>query len=263
VPEIAFNKIDFNTGFVDTLTLTIDYKDGDSDLGLGWEIEDAQYPYHHYHFFLEDGSGDTTKVISSVFNNGLPGYFISIEIPEGSNEQLVNSDTRLKANYNYLPEHFFCSGYSDYMNFFVPLERSTAIDESYQIQDTVEDLSNNNSYIQISKPLLFEQNENFFNIFVQFFVLENEVWTEFDWEEIHCFDFNARFPEIGTEPTKIESDPFNILVKSSQEGTLTYSMRSYSFSDLFNKTMKLRISIKDRALHTSNLIETPPFRLQE
>ncbi len=104
--------------------------------------------------------------------------------------------------------------------------------------------------------LYFQQNQNHWNIFVRYFVKNNGIYSEFDWElafEPQCSDsFNGRFP--------ILSDQAN---NSPLEGKLRYGMTSTGFIFLFrNDTMKLEVMIKDRALHSSNIIETPEFVLK-
>lgn len=104
--------------------------------------------------------------------------------------------------------------------------------------------------------LYFQQNVNHWNIFVSYFVKKNGIYTEFDWELAfppQCSDsYNGRFP-ILTDQTS----------NSPLEGKLRYGMTSTGFTFLFrNDTMKLEVMIKDRALHSSNIIETPEFVLK-
>ena len=105
--------------------------------------------------------------------------------------------------------------------------------------------------------LYFEVNENHWNILVDYFVKKNGVWSEFDWEtsfEPQCTDgYNGRFPILGDDNAD-----------TPLEGILRYGMTSAGFRLLFrNDTLKLQISIKDRALNKSNIIETPEFVLRD
>ena len=91
---------------------------------------------------------------------------------------------------------------------------------------------------------LFENGNNF----------ELIDWKRIFDEEFGCgIDFNSRFP------------PLNI-GKSSQllSGKLRYSMVSYGFEIVLkNDVFILNIYIIDRALNTSNIIETPEVTLED
>ena len=105
--------------------------------------------------------------------------------------------------------------------------------------------------------LYIQKNEDHNNIFVEYFVKKNGVWSEFDWElsfEPQCTDsYNGRFPYLGDDNAG-----------TPLEGILRYGMTSAGFKLLFrNDTLKLRLRIKDRALNNSNVIETPEFVLRD
>jgi len=109
--------------------------------------------------------------------------------------------------------------------------------------------------IYADDTVYYQTNSDHWNIFVDYFVKKNGVYTEFDWEtafDPQCSDsFNGRFPLLSD------------LSNSPLEGKLRYGMTSAGFNFLFrNDTLKLRIQIKDRALNRSNLIETPDFTLK-
>jgi hypothetical protein len=97
---------------------------------------------------------------------------------------------------------------------------------------------------------------------VDFLVFENGDWKEFDWFEEFCITYDGRFPYFGQGTGKFNAPPFKIKAKTPWEGEITYSMVCPCFIPLFStNTLKLKITIKDRALHTSNTIETPEFTL--
>jgi len=53
-------------------------------------------------------------------------------------------------------------------------------------------------------------------------------------------------------------------MQNEQKGELTYRLATVGFTPLFgDKKMKLKIYINDRALHSSNVIETAPFFLND
>lgn len=103
-------------------------------------------------------------------------------------------------------------------------------------------------------------NEDFYNIDVDFLVKQSDgSFIEFDWLEQFCMTFNTRvFPGPG------KSGPLVVKKKSEQRGEIEYSMISTGFTPFFgDKILKLQITIKDRALHTSNKMQTPEFRLRD
>jgi hypothetical protein len=142
-------------------------------------------------------------------------------------------------------------------------EDDNLIDETYNIQDTI--TIDGESYFLVDEKLLYALNENHFNIFVEFYISEDGLnFTEFDWFEEFCISFNGRFPLLlDYYGQTVKAGPFKIKLKTPWEGEITYSMVSWNYLALFNtKTLKLRITIKDRALHTSNVLETLPFTLE-
>jgi hypothetical protein len=148
---------------------------------------------------------------------------------EVSTDQLIQFSDRKNPPYDTLPE----SGSCHY--------RSVDID---------------GGFVQLYSLL----NEDFFNLDVDFIVNQpNGSFSEFDWFEQFCQTFNGR---VLSGPGK--SGPFLVKMKNKQRGEIAYSMISTGFTQVFgDKTLKLQITIKDRALHTSNKIQTPEFRLRD
>jgi hypothetical protein len=73
--------------------------------------------------------------------------------------------------------------------------------------------------------------------------------VEFDWFEEFCIDFNGRFPVLTNQEGPLE-------------GTIRYAMPNSSFLALFSvKTLRLKVSIRDRALNLSEEVTTPQFTL--
>ena len=118
--------------------------------------------------------------------------------------------------------------------------------------------------------LLIDFNENQFNIEVDFFVKKNGVFQEIDLraqprgsanENTFCgISFDGRFPCLSSE-----ENPCSIVRNSNRpiEGVITYDMKSGLFLPLFRTdTIKLEFKVRDRALHTSNIGESPEFTLQ-
>ncbi len=105
----------------------------------------------------------------------------------------------------------------------------------------------------VKDTLYFQLNPNYNNITIDYLVKNpNGTFTEFDWRNEFCTTFDGRFPILFKDKSGVPL-----------EGKIRYGMGSSGFKALFSiKTLKLRIQIKDRALHKSNTIETPEFTLQ-
>jgi len=262
-PSITFKSIEFievlGAGTNDSLKFVIKYRDGDSDLGIDWD--DPVYsndPYHTSYYFLEDGSGDTTKVSTKLVYafQGIPYTLLN---SGGKNGKLVTNRTRNKAGYDYLPTYIpnNCEFYSE-DRILVP---EAAADASYNILDTL--YGSGIKFFLIQEPLLYLNNENHYNISVEFHISDDGVnFTAFNWLK-YCYNYDGIFPPLLNTGT-FKSGPFKIKVKTPWEGEISYSMPNPSFYALLSsKKIKLKIKIKDRILHTSNVIETPVFTLDE
>lgn len=267
-PFIEFKEIKFiEVGGVadwDTLKLTFSYRDGDSDLGLDHQLkEHRDYPYHPFDLFVENGVGDTTRVTPTYYT----GYQLSVEQNPYPNGKLITHKTRLKAPYNFLPEfnpsQDWCSTHYNQLSIEVP-EHLKLVDESFNLGDTLHFAANKN-YIQVHDYLLFEYNPDHNNISVKLYLSDDGItFTGFDWFTNFCYNYDGRFPVISEKSGTIKIGPFKIRIKNPWEGTFTYSMSNTSFLPLFgDKFGKIVVTIKDRALHTSNIMETPVFKLKD
>lgn len=105
--------------------------------------------------------------------------------------------------------------------------------------------------------ILVEINENHYNYFVRFFQKKNGQYTEFDWRDAPYYQtFDGRFPLLNRDISdgRLKERPL--------EGTLRYGMTSSGWLFLFRDSLKVSIQIQDRALHKSNLVESPDFTLE-
>ena len=225
-PVIDLEKVEFwvspDISDPDSLVIYLNFKDGDGDLGLN--RDDVDPPFNPEIFYLDD------------------------------NDKLITIRTRENPEYADLPPYEFpysCTNYttSDRRIYFRSDVVNTATDN---IIDSL--FVDNIKYYGVEDTIYFEKNENHFNFKVEFFVLENGVFEPFDWVTDlppKCGEtFDVRFPRLSNGSTPLE-------------GTIRYSMESTGFLDLFSiKPIRLRISIKDRALNTSNVIETE-FTLEQ
>ncbi|MFW5761057.1 MAG: hypothetical protein ACOCXH_08775 [Cyclobacteriaceae bacterium] len=95
---------------------------------------------------------------------------------------------------------------------------------------------------------------NHFNIFVNFYVIENDEPKIFDFsEELNVLGYDGRFPILFDD----------INNERALEGSLRYKMESSGWQDIFSiDSLQLEVYIQDRALNKSNTITTPRFTLQ-
>jgi hypothetical protein len=105
--------------------------------------------------------------------------------------------------------------------------------------------------------ILVEINENHYNYFVKFFPKKNGQYTQFDWRDPPYYQtFDGRFPLLNLDGSDRE------LKERPLEGTLRYGMTSSGWLFLFRDSLKVSVQIQDRALHKSNIVESPDFTLE-
>jgi hypothetical protein len=226
IPFIEFYKIsyskDISTLHYDTIKVSFYITDGDFDLGLD-PIETVE-PYNWKWYFLKTTNA---KVSNPRVESG--EYQIS---------QLVSYKERSISIYDTLPK--FESPY-DCTNWEIKRNNNEIIDTVY-----------------------FQYNENYYNVFIDFYDLDQDQnWVLFDWNVFKypgCGGtFNARFPP----PVKLNSSfPFKIEFISRKKILLTFSLSSQIWHYIVKDKVKFKIRIKDRALNTSNEMETPEVLLQ-
>lgn len=272
-PEIVYNDLEFREfgGFSDpdSLVLKISFKDGDGDLGInkivttdGQMIDNINDPYHDSNFFLYDGTGlpkaiGTQTFYTDTLQNGRAEFVpLKVFTPGQVTGKLLTRKNQ--ANYAELPSFDVskkeCLDYT-LQSLFVFRDDWRIIDASYSIKDTLRDAFGND-FIYLKDTVYFKTNPNHYNIEVDFLVNEPSHpeadatgFREFDWRKEFCTTYDGRFSQLSDTNTPLD-------------GIITYSMVSTGFRTVFSvKKMKLRISIKDRALNVSNVILTPEFTL--
>lgn len=238
-PRITFESLRYvsqatSGAIVDSLILTIAFEDGDGDLGLDNDENDAPYNPRHY------------------FSNKT-GTFLNRQT-ESPEDVLVLSN-REQAPFDSLP---IFNPDSACLFWVIRPGDLLVVDgsgETAPLDDTV--------YYQL--------NERHNNIYVRFFTDGandqpedgeiDEATEEVNFRTINLPQcdpgYDGRFP--------ILSDDLN--ESSALEGTIQYSMvQAGPFSDesfFGNRLTKLRIYILDRAGNRSNIVETEPFRLSD
>lgn len=86
-------------------------------------------------------------------------------------------------------------------------------------------------------------NDNHYNIFLVFY---RKVGNQYDSVLAKAFD--------GIFPRLQEGN-----ITGPIEGSILYQIKSSNFFRSRNSIIKIKVQIQDRALHKSNIIETPPF----
>jgi len=228
VPEISFENIVFIRGEEfsgDSLILSINFQDGDGD--LGFTGVDTGFPYHPFDIIV-DSNGDSVFFSDEprVSDPGLvkqpvPPFFR--RSPNGSMTPFSDTDNRGGI--------FLCPEYEEISN-----SQGDVIDTVY-----------------------ISENVNSANIYVEFLRKRNGEFQVFDFRAIASSDlcgedFNGRFP-IFDQQNFEEGKPL--------AGTIDYSMVSVGFELAFRMdTFRIDVSIRDRALNLSNVVSTPEFTLQ-
>jgi hypothetical protein len=263
VPEIEFSKIEFVDSDVDSLILTLKFRDGDGDLGLDNTTETyLSDPFNITYFFQETGQTDPQTgrmILDSIPTNTRTAssgqQYDIMDIRNAKQGKLVVPRTRKKAGYSWLPA-YNCADYEYIVDrkLLIKAEDAAVLDRKQMKIDSIMDPATHRAaYYQIRDTFLIAVNPNHYNIEVDFFVKEGNDFVEYDWRKEFCTQsFDGRFPTLSSKNG------------SALDGTLKYTMNSLGFVAIFSvKTLKLRIRIRDRALHTSRWIETGEFTLDK
>ncbi len=264
-PKIFFKDIKFkevgDAGELDSLIVTLDFEDGDGDIGLSSDPADSEFPYNSEFYYLQDGSGDTIPIISQFVDvdSGIYAILNDGEIFG----KIVTNKTRTLPEYGFLPvyDRGNCYNYKEvatvmkgnpFPGVLTPL---SSVDETYQIEDTI--TLNGKQYARITDPLFYRRNLNYYNIEVKFWQFQDGGFVEYDWfNSDECNDFFGRFTTSNS--------PFPTYKNQPIEGTLRYGMVSSAFIAIFgNNKLKISVRIRDRALHTSNIIFSQEFDLNQ
>ena len=266
-PQIEFERIEFvkakAPGDFDSLNLYLNFRDGDGDLGFLETAADISFPYHNADFYQENNG--TLEPLYTVTGYVGDDEYDLLEIPDPARGKIAVFRTRLNPDYSDdLPPTFDCARYEylggaldpdnsgDGRRLLIEKADRVALDPLVKLVDSIPGADGTTAYYQIRDTLYYTPNPNHYNIEVDFLVkdpAEPGGFREFDWQQEFCTTFDGRFPVFSDK-------------QSSIDGTLRYSMTSLGFTTLFSiKTLKLKVSIKDRALNKSDVIETPEFRL--
>lgn len=229
-PRITFKEVCFKQAEgADSLIISIDFQDGDGDLGLSEDEVTSPYNDKSYFSYIPDQN----RLINFSLDTLTENEWVNILRPN-----LLNYNARRTPPFDTLPS--FVKPYNC-LNWEI-------------IRDT-----ENNSIID---TLYYRINPRHNNIKVSFFIDQpGGGFKEFDFKTdipLNSFpncgiNFDGRFPLL--QDTRSDRP---------LEGTIRYGMASVGFLNLFSiRRIKLRVKIFDRSLNVSNEIETPPFTLSE
>jgi hypothetical protein len=249
-PLIEFSTLEFidpeDNAKPDTLKLSILFKDGDGSKDLGISYIERDSPFHLLDFFLYDKNHlikispkteiDTADV--SPYSGQLVTFSMKDEL------DLPNTTT-------------FCP--LDAHNSYVIGYVRSQSPEIFGDNKTISEWKN---YFVLADTFYVKRNESFYNIYVDFLAQKPDGSFElFDWEGQYCVSMNGRFPfvEDPIPGESYKSGPFTLTYNPGKaSGSIVYKLMSTGFKYAFSgRKIKLRVNIKDRSLHTSNIIETP------
>ncbi len=234
-PYIEFRDFQFIQGQrtsntpnpADTVKVSFYFRDGDFDLGLSYL--DVNAPYNSKFYFLETNG---SPIPDTRFQNG---EFSTIDLLRYHDKEVNLPDT--------LPSFetpYSCTNWQ----IIVDNQTGKAIDTLY-----------------------FKSNPNYYNMDVNVYTVNQsggvtlfDVSKEFVFPNCNSRGFNSRFP-YPKDPNSWPS-PWSVKMLSSKEGIMTYSIASVGWKYLFaGQRIKLTVTIQDRALHSSNEIETSELQL--
>ncbi|MFM8739651.1 MAG: hypothetical protein ACKOC0_05545, partial [Cytophagales bacterium] len=243
VPKISFNKLAFEReGSFGTLVLTLDFTDGDGDLGIDDSFQtDTAFVQQYY---LLRPNQDFSNVSSKLF-------------PYVSNVEYRNLSRLLLVNYGYVQKNP-SFGVPKVSKLNLPTGSSfPGLNCKNWNQRRVG--GNGNDRDAIKDTVFTVLNESYYNIFVNLLIDDGTGnFKVFDPDSGFPFptcadgNFSGRFPVLSSDPGK----------KAPLDGTLNYRMKSLLTELIIgSKRFKLRVQISDRAYNRSNIIETEPTTL--
>ena len=257
---------------LDSLIVSISFKDGDGDLGLSASgQQDSESPFHEIDFYANDNGA--LYPIPGIRIPNFTGYryestsaiprFASYYIePDKQVGELITLQSR-NEGFTLPP---FSKPYDCFLNkesylneslnpdtVFIFKDDDFLIKDQSKIVDKLVRIGNPDEYYYAVVDYFYIKSNPFqYNFIVEFLVKNNDgTFTEYDFREQFCETYDGRFPVLADKQRALE-------------GVINYSMVSSGFLETFSiKTLKLRLTIYDRALNISNTVETPEFRLEE
>jgi hypothetical protein len=273
VPQIEYEDVVFKEGNAtnrtDSLIVTLKFKDGDGDLGI--DAADPQYndaPFNNLNFFQTNEVDKSLIEISTkqlaVENINKQGtrttenlYMLQLNNPAAG--KLVFPRTRKQSGFSTLPA-YSCEFYEYFRaaNYAIKAEDKGVLDATAMVDTIYNRIEGKRvpTHFIIRDTLYFQVNKNHYNIDVDFLVKESPTPTNpdgfvlYNWRKQFCQqDLDGRFPILTDKVGPLE-------------GQIRYAMTTIGFRKIFTiKTLKLRITVRDRALNESNTVFSKEFTL--
>lgn len=178
--------------------------------------------------------------------------FVSVDFKDGNGDLGLHPDFDTRKPYNAIWYYLNYDGSGDLITY---ADRNTPEYDTLPPYEFPYFCTNYS--LEESDTFYITQNLDHFNIFVDFYIKKNGQFILYDWITANppqCGEtYNGRFPILNTSG---QDRPL--------EGTLKYSLTGAGFEVIFKRdTIKLEISIQDRALNKSNVVQTQEFVLRD
>ncbi|RAV98601.1 hypothetical protein [Pseudochryseolinea flava] len=263
VPQISLNSITFTESLSsevqDSIVIDLSFRDGDGDLGLN--DSDTVPPYQTYQAYVADNGVIKPILVPKLFPTRTDLLVLDFGNTTG---RLVMSDLASHPQYtNVLPPFDPSSNCNRYMligsdrrlmKLLVRMGDIDRVPDEFHLKDTT---IGPTSYKLLKGNLYFTRNKYVNNYHVR--ILEQvatnkfeEIFLSSENNEICYSPFDGRFPVLKDD------------TNSPLEGDLSYSLKSFGLLTVLSpRLFKFEISIVDRALNQSNVIETKVYTLDE
>lgn len=232
--------------------LTFEFTDGDFDFGL--TPDDDTAPYHAYDFFVSDNNSQARIASTTeLFSPQTADHFLFVQPSSAQTGKLLTFEQLKKQNKTL---EFSCAEFTT-QSVGVKTSDLERIFNTSRIVNTVS--SSVGEIFILKDSFRVEQNKFHYNIHVTYFVEQaNGSFEEIAFEKEFCHPgFNGRIPEIfGMNGS---TGQFDVKTLSNHKMRVSYNMPSVAFRPVYGgKRMKLRVSIIDRSLNESAVVETEP-----
>jgi len=258
----------------DSLVITLSFKDGNGDVGLNpTNPAHADSPYHDVNFFTNK-AGQKSPLSATLVKNFSgyalgegkktpkePSYFM--RTPSKDSGPLIafrDRDQGVSALPPYAESYKCAANSESYLNqndtpdtIYIWKDDKHLIRDKTTKVDSLYRINNREEYFYADVDYFYMQpNPGQYDIYVKFFIKNNDGgYTEYDWAKEFCANYNGRIPILTDKQRPLE-------------GIIDYSMVSSGFLVIFgNKTLRLEVTIYDRALNSSNTVVTNDFRLED
>lgn len=258
IPRIFFRDIEFREiGTIadnDSLIIRFDFQDGDGDLGLRQDVpQDSEYPFHSAYYYVgkpnvnNPNRGDTTRIIPRKI--GLYDVLDEDNLPAFPGKMITDRVRDIDPQFSYLPNYVAGECYYQLGAKLAIQASLNLVDATYNIIDTLTREDNDEIYYLVEETFLYKKNPNTENIEIKFEIFNGGQWVEYDFFKAggSCDTYNGRFPPLTTTG--------ELTTGRAVEGTFRYGIGNTSFKAAFgSNTVRLSVRIRDRALHSSNVI---------